>query len=57
MINALSDVGLILLLSLGSTLVMWTSFLMISNKSGESMLHFIRMFVGWLLVIGGWWLL
>ncbi len=55
MISVVTNLGVLVLLSLGATLVTWTSFLMLSNQTGDSGAHFMRMFVGWFLLITGWW--
>ena len=55
MINTVASVGLIALISLGATLVTWSSFLMLSNQTDGEFVHFIRMLIGWFFLVTGWW--
>lgn len=45
------------LLALGASLVMWTYFLMSHNQVNDEFRVFMRLFLGWILIIFmGWFL-
>lgn len=49
-----ASVFVALLIPLGLTLVMWSFGLLIANKQAEITMHFIRMYIGWLVLTIIW---
>jgi hypothetical protein len=50
----LTAVIVALLIPLGLTLVMWSFGLLIASKQAEITMHFIRMYIGWLILTIIW---